>query len=201
MPVTYTFSAGGTVNAADLNTNFTDVLNELSGLTVADLHAASGILSTNLADRFETVRETIELSPRSIRAAGAWAALNLTLPGAAPSATYELWRVYFTNRTGKMAYLVDVSIHAIDTTPGAATAYAAVSVTRSGTQLGGGVAQIRAANTRYRLANANPFDNPLTSLADGDYLSVQVGTDPVLSALTVWSGVTITFTYKIELGG
>lgn len=201
MPVTYTFAAGGSVNAADLNTNFTDVLNELSGLTVADLHSNSGILSTNLADRFATFSETIVLSPRSTQlTATNWVALSLRLPNQAPDAVTEQWRRYFAIRPGKMAYLVDASFHAIDVTVSTANAWPALSLTRNGTQLGGSFAQLRADLTRYRLANSSPFDNPITVLADGDYLSVQTGTDPTPAADTTWSGVTLTLTYKIELG-
>jgi hypothetical protein len=203
MPVTTEWADGDTVSADELNTNFEDVLNETSGITAADMHANAGLPSTVLADRFATVRETIMLAPiQDFDEAGYSTTAAAFLPPAAPSATYEVGRFYFALRPGKMAYLVDISITAkfIDvSTPGA---YPAVNAVHNGTtQLGGGFAQIQLANTRYRLANSNPFDNPIISLADGDYIGIQIGTDAVAAADTSWRGAYVTLTYKIELGG
>lgn len=202
MPVSFTFSTGGIIQAAQVNTNFSDVLNELGGLSVADLSANSGLLSSNLADRFATVTETIYLAShlREGLAVAPGTLATHPLPAGGSSPGLEVFRKNLTLRPGRAAYLVAIEVYAQNTTVATTDAFPAVWVTRNGTLLGGGEARITAADTRFFLKNIGPFDSPLTALADGDYLTLGLGTAPVSATDTTWAGVTVTFTYKFELG-
>lgn len=198
MPVTYSFSSGGTITAAELNTNFTDILNELSGITAADLHANAGIVSTQLTDRYAIVTETVNLTGYIHRENSAGTNAVYYLPNVTASPGTEVWRKYMTLRSSRAYYLCGISVFAQDITAGGGGEKPALWVTRNGTVLGGSNAQVDADATVYHLRNSNPIDNPLTSLANNDYITIGIGVSAA-SAAVIWRGVSVTFTYKMEL--
>lgn len=202
MSVSYLFSANGLISAAELNTNFQDVLDELTNLDTSNLSATAGIVSTQLADRFAYSKDTVHLAPYYIQNVTP-ADTELTyLPSGSGSGTgVEVWRSYIQARSGKSLWLCGVSIYAqtVSINGGTPTAYPAVWVMRNGAILGGSNAEVRASDTVYYLKNTNPFDDPITSLSDGDYLTIGLGT-AAAAADTGWAGVTVDFWYKMELG-
>jgi hypothetical protein len=195
VPVTYTFSSGGTITAAEVNTNFTDVFNELSGITTSDLASSAGIVSTQLADRFSYPSESIIIAPRLATGGGA---ATWTLPDSTGSPGTEVFRRYMQLRAGRAAYLCAATIYCNTTTPDSGK-YPRIWVARNGTALGGGGADLATSDTVSYLKSGSPYDTPLTSLADGDYLTIGVGVSASTSTATM-SGVYVTLHYKIEIG-
>ena len=133
--MTYTFSSGGTITAAELNTNFTDVFNGLSGITTTDLAASAGIVSTQLADRFAYFSESIIIAPQLLIDGATQA--NWIMYNTTASPGYEIFRRYMQLRSGKTAYLCAVTIYVKDTTLDTGKT-PIVWVARNGTALGGG---------------------------------------------------------------
>lgn len=206
MTVTYTFASGNVISATELNTNFQDVLNELTGITVADLHASSGLLSTNLSDRYAIITENINLVPRytfvtALAAIGPAVEGAFFMPNNAVSPGTEVWRKYLDLRSSKSAFLCAVSVY-LGTRDPSATGHAQhpqVWVTYNGNVLGGSGVQLNASNTVFRLRNTNPFDNPLVSLSNDDYLSIGFGVSAAATNVNL-NRLSATLTYKIELG-
>ncbi len=196
MPVTNTFVDGSVISAAELNTNFQDVLNETSGITAADLHSQAGIISTQIADRYAISTETVNLLGSFLSDGGAaGVAAVYTFPNSTASPGTEVWRKIMTLRTGKAAYLVGVSVYAQTI---AGSEQAVIFVGHNGVVLGGGGARIDAADTAYHLRNTNPIDNPLVALANDDFITIGIAVDASASNVVI-NGLTITLTYKIEL--
>lgn len=199
MAVTNEFSAGETIAADEVNTNFEDLSDLLGNLTGADLHANAGILSSQLTDRYAIVTETIPLSG-ALQLTTSNAVAASYLPNSDTPGT-EFIRKIFTLRSGRAYYLCGISVYAQNIT---GTRKPAIYVHRNGSLLGGSAAVILAADTAYHLRNSNPIDNPLTSLAHNDYLTVSLGVlasdgSYVSDAAVTWEGASITFTYKMEL--
>lgn len=197
MSVTHSFAAGSVIAADEVNTNFTDVLNTVSALTAANLSDNAGITSNQLSDRFAIVTETIPLT-------GYYRDHNVTttfiahLPDNTTDGGVEVLRKYFTIRPGRACYIVGISVYATDITVGTGTSYPRVYVQHNGTTLGGGGAELRADATNYYLRNSDPFDNPLISLSNNDYIQIGLGVS-VSATDTYMSRCSVTITYKMEL--
>lgn len=187
MPVTYTFSNGTVVSASEVNTNFTDLLNETTGLTVADMHTSSGLLSTNLADRFSVSRDIIYLPG------------DTTWDDETVSPGVEIARSYFNLRTGKAAYLCGMSFYCQDIS-GVTTDTPVFWFTHNGVVLGAGSVSITAASSVRHFRNTNPIDDPIKSIAHDDYLTVNFGRIGSAGDTITISNMLITITYKTELG-
>lgn len=204
MALTYSFSAGATLNATEMNTNFADVLAELSSLTSADLSSTAGLVSTQLSDRYSYPTFTVHLAPYygpQINTDAALAATYHPVRTFMPNTTTgtEVWRHYVQKRTGKGLYLCSVVVYCQDVNVPTAGAYPAIWVKKGTTTLGGGAAQVQADATAYYLRNSNPFDNPICSLDHDEYISLSVGV-VAAAANTHVSGLSVTFTFKSELG-
>lgn len=206
MAVTYSFSASTTISASQVNTNFTDLLNELSGLTTSDLAANAGIVSTQLADRFAypffLIHLTPTLQPQALIAgANAYTLSETVMPNANTFAgATEVWRMYVQKRTGKGVYLCSAVVYCQDLDRPTADADPAVWISKNGTVIGGSEARILAADTAYFLRNSNPFDSPIASFEHDDYISIRLGTSTVAAADTEISGLTVGLYFKSELG-
>ncbi len=195
MPVTYTFSSGGTITAAELNTNFSDVLSEISSISSADIAANAGILSTQLSDRFAIFSESIPIVGHPYDDGALTSRLYYWPDTTTPE---EIYRKYMTLPTGRACYLCGISVYAQSIiTPGAQRP--CITFTRNGTTIGGTHAQFDAADTVYHLRNSNPLDNPLTALANNDYISMGIHLQNSGSTATGAGGVMATLTYKVEL--
>lgn len=191
------FAAGDVIAAADINANFDDVAAGQVGITADDLASNAGLTSTQLTDRFAIITETVQLTGYYHRENVAGTLAVYYLPNVQASPGTEVWRKNMMLRTGRAFYLVGVTIYAQDVSY-SSTNYPNVWVTRNGTVLGGSFSRIVAADTKYTLANSNPFDNPLTALADNDYLTIGLGVEASATTTSV-AGLTVTLTYKMEL--
>lgn len=202
MGVSYVFADAAIIDPDEVNTNFADVMDQLSNITAADISTSAGIVSTQLADRYAIVTETITLTSfyQDHHATVATEANNW-FPNANTPGT-EVWRKYFTLRPGRSQHLCAISAYA-QSIVADGTNRPAVFVTRNGTVVSGGIS-LATADTVYHLRNSNPIDTPLSSLANDDYLTIGLGVlnadgSAGSSAICRAAGVTLTLTYKMEL--
>ena len=198
MAVTYSFSSGNTITAAEVNTNFTDALNETVSLTTSNLSTSAGIISTQLTDRYALVTETVMCTGWAYEANSVSQIFRGYAPDVTASPGTEFFRKYITCKSGRANYLCGISVHAKDITVGTGTSYPRLWFTRNGTLLGGSAVDLQADDTAYHLRNSNPIDNPLTSLAHNDYITIGVGVS-VSATDTRLNRLSVTFTYKMEL--
>ena len=197
MPVSNTFVAGDVITAAQVNANFDDLENELTGITGADMAANAGIVSTQITDRFSIVTETIVLTGHYLLQDSATLSIN-RMPNNSVEPGTPVARKVFTLRSGRAYYLCAISIHCEDLVVGSGTVYPQIWVQHNGVTLGGGAARIVAADTTYHLRNSNPLDNPLCSLANDSYITIGLGTSGSATDASV-KGLAVTLTYKMEI--
>lgn len=197
MTVTNTFASGDLILAAAMNTNFADALSATRGLTTQNLATSAGILSSQLADRFGMLPFNRSLLPFSSGATLASPALYTTQTTTADPGT-EIGRIKVYLPSGRAAYLAAVLFRAAEVAV-ATTAYPKCWVTINGVTKGGGGVAINANATDFALVNANPFQNPIGSIANGDYISFGLGRSDTSGTPSI-RGLEVTCWFKVELG-
>ena len=191
--------AGEIVDADKLNSNFADLVSGQHGLTTENLAARAGIVSSQLADRFAPWHCRANLGEANGADFASYVAYH-QVPNTSSSPGSEVWRTYLTLRPGKLAYLVRVDIFLLYQDSLLDVHRPKVWVMKNGVVLGGGGKVIAAAGTRYSLGNANPYDDTLPSLADGDYLSIGLGHDASDTTVPKIGSLSVDFWGKLELG-
>jgi len=179
--VTFTFSAGTTIDPTEVNQNFADLVAAVDSIDTDNLRDDAGLKSTQLADRYSLVPMPFILVPFDSGATYA-APTAFTMPAAATTVYEAVFRV----GSGKRASIAAVEID-VQTTSGTA----AITVIAGGSTLAGG-AQTLVAGRNF-IANTDPVANPQLAIADLDALQLQ------MSGAGSCSGVVVVVWLKEEL--
>lgn len=164
------WSAGQQLLAADLNQNFTDVLNKVKAMPAAWL--AGSIPASKMLDNNALTWVQWNLIPPNADAD--YTTLDgATLPSA--EATFVKYFRPFVKPGYKLGIVgIQVTVENYDTvSPGAN--YAHVSFRKNNTTLlGGASGQLTANGQVIVFANNDPVNNPLEYLADGDWIRMSM---------------------------
>lgn len=187
--VTVTFADGTVPLASDLN----NLANELIALATA-VDAGSllgGITSDQLADKYAPSMVPITILPFT-SGADASVPAGFTLPAAAT----VFQTVQPMVKPGWECFLVGYRVKAVEVDVGAADTVQ-FRIRRNGSVTIGAQLDLAVDNQWYSVANLDPFTAPATSLADGEYLDIEMwstaGAQP--------RGVYVELTFKYQLVG
>lgn len=173
------FSAGGTIVAADINENFDALESHLTQIVDADISPDAGISRTKLLHPYsvDSMEVVIAGDPGSAASPSLMNSVNHNPPDTA-TASSLVKRIYLRAPASGRRYLVSIEGYAAVLAPGATpTANIRMWVYLNGTGgtlLGGNPLEM-ATQGPHRLPNTISFDSPLTPIQDGDYLEFYLG--------------------------
>lgn len=203
MPLTIpnSFSDATTIEASEVNANFTAVANALGNITNADIADDAGITSKKLSDKFASSHMSIALTgtaglgttfnPQTLTAVP-----SQSSPDTGASSTTRIHRWYPTIKSGRRAYLIDVVLYAMAVQADTGQ-WPKVWVYHNGTLLSGDGATMSTVGPYY-LQNNNPHDSPLATLSNGDYIDFHLGRDGGATTPDI-AGLCASLTIKEEL--
>lgn len=168
--VTYAFASAGPIRHNEVNQNFTDV--ETLAKAIGNSQITGGLTADKLSDKYDLDIQSWQLIPPSL-------IQDLNTTGAAacyitPDALTSLWKLSPVLKSGYESFLCAAKFYAVETRI-ATTAWPSIAIYRNTDQLGGQAVTIDASDTWYTLANQDPTTNPLTALANGDYIDIKLG--------------------------
>lgn len=204
MGVTYpSLSSGAVISPSELNQNFADAISASRSLTTANLASNAAIVSRQLADRYAMFHLGGLYLPLVGAVTSATTLIDLTqtpalwtMPDDSSDPGVEIDRFNLKIRAGKSAYLCAIVLRAQAI---GGTGTPVVWIGKNGTTLGAGGKAIAAAATNYELGNSsNPFDSVICSLANNDYLTIQIGES---GSTPTMRGLHVDMWCKCEIGG
>lgn len=181
------FSAGGTIVAADVNENFDALEAHLTQIVDADISPDAGISRTKLLHPYsvDSMEVVIAGDPGSAASPSLLNSVSYAPPDVT-TATSLVKRIYLRAPASGRRYLVSIEGYAAVLSPGVTpTANIQMWVYLNGTggTLLGGNSVTMSTQGPHRLPNSPPsFDSPLTPIQDGDYLEFYLGRTATASA-------------------
>ncbi len=196
--VTKTWSGSEALTTADLNTNFTDIEDYVTGLTNGDIAQDAGITSDKLLDKYAPSMVVIKLLPvfgNATFLSSITSPTAVTCPAqTAVGSAQTLGKFKVPVPSGKRCFLCAVALHATDVTgsPGQARVW----ILHQGSTIGGSGGADLSADTWNYLRNSSPFASPLLALAHDDELEFRIGYNGTACAIL---GLTAVLALKYEL--
>lgn len=167
------WSSGDTLTADDLNANFDDVSNILNGgIKTEHISTSANIPAEKIADRFYLAKTSIEVLPFS--AAGTPSAmLQGTTEFNVPVSETTVTKQEIVAQSGYQGHLMAINVYVLSTTDASGDT-PQVGVYLNNSLIGQRIA-LDQDDANYRLHANNPFSNPLLAIADGDVISIKLG--------------------------
>jgi hypothetical protein len=195
--VTFT-SLSGTINASQLDTNFSDVVSIAS--SVGNEQLSGGITADKLTDRYSVTYDTICVIPSIINSSGGAILFNgnerIVFSAANQTGLVLTWQPIM--KAGMEAHLCSISVQALAVVNDPEVNFYLNGDNSSGSLIGNQPITLAANATRYTLGATDPITNPVIAFSNGDYISVYT-TDSGGGSRSEMRGVYVTFCMKYVL--
>lgn len=190
--LTKTWVSGETLTASDINTNFQEVVTLLS--TIGNDQLNGGITSDKLSDNHGVSWSNFTLLPHSGDPADYSAVTEIALP--ATMTTFLKFAPIM--KAGIEGYLCGIIIYCANRTAAAGASPGIQFLLNGSTTIGGQAIELTTDDQLYLVAYNDPITNPLATLSDGNYITVQMGSYTGANNPTA-AGVYVSFAMKYKL--
>lgn len=198
------WSSGDTLTADDLNANFDDVSNILNGgIKTEHISTSANIPAEKIADRFYLAKTSIEVLPFSgsthqsgellANSSGVVNTTEFYIPVTETTITKQ----EIVAQSGYQGHLMAISVYVLSASAAGSGDTAQIGIYLNNSLIGQRIA-LDQSDANYRLHANNPFSNPLLAIADGDVISVKLGSSG--SGVPTARGVSVVLYERWSIG-